>query len=416
MNTNIFALASGLSDHDLLARLRRSRRQGARGDRRARRPPGRARRAAFPLRRRRPRFPLQLLHAGAAALRGRRVQPHPRGSGVPALSGDPRPAGLRRAVADHGPYAARAPHAGEPRGRARRASGRSRREIDLLVAELAPRPDVPSSVRKLPTAAVVPLSRFRARARGKCAGDDRRDGRGLAGPARPITRRVRRRGGRSSSPRRQSGIASSSRSARTRTTSCGGFRTFSAARSRTAIRARSSIVRSPCSSRRSRGRSWERRRAAAVVLSVPGRIGGLVETLQSRNIPRAHPSAWPGGVTEVSARFVGSERSAVHRAHLPGVPPHRALRAGWAGHPRQHLVAVPPAQSIRGGARLRAARRFENRENGACRRLSDVTHPRPRSTGDDPCRHAWDRMLRRSPRTETRGRRRYSVRTESWNG
>ena len=33
-----------------------------------------------------------------------------------------------------------------------RASGRSRREIEALVAELAPRPDVPSSVRKLPTA------------------------------------------------------------------------------------------------------------------------------------------------------------------------------------------------------------------------------------------------------------------------
>src|SRR5437899_3044462 len=34
-----------------------------------------------------------------------------------------------------------------------RAGGRSRREIEALVAELAPRPDVPSSVRKLPTVA-----------------------------------------------------------------------------------------------------------------------------------------------------------------------------------------------------------------------------------------------------------------------
>src|SRR5882672_10288303 len=33
-----------------------------------------------------------------------------------------------------------------------RACGRRRREIEALVAELAPRPDVPSSVRKLPTA------------------------------------------------------------------------------------------------------------------------------------------------------------------------------------------------------------------------------------------------------------------------
>jgi 5-methylcytosine-specific restriction endonuclease McrA len=37
-----------------------------------------------------------------------------------------------------------------------KASGRSRREIEALVAELAPRPDVPSSVRKLPTATPAP--------------------------------------------------------------------------------------------------------------------------------------------------------------------------------------------------------------------------------------------------------------------
>jgi hypothetical protein len=37
-----------------------------------------------------------------------------------------------------------------------RAGGRSRREIEALVAELAPRPDVPSSVRKVPTVAQTP--------------------------------------------------------------------------------------------------------------------------------------------------------------------------------------------------------------------------------------------------------------------
>jgi hypothetical protein len=37
-----------------------------------------------------------------------------------------------------------------------RASGRSRREIEALVAELAPRPDVTPSIRKLPHAAVAP--------------------------------------------------------------------------------------------------------------------------------------------------------------------------------------------------------------------------------------------------------------------
>src|SRR6266851_4283036 len=37
-----------------------------------------------------------------------------------------------------------------------RACGRSRREIETLIAELAPRPDFPSSVRKLPTATPAP--------------------------------------------------------------------------------------------------------------------------------------------------------------------------------------------------------------------------------------------------------------------
>ena len=37
-----------------------------------------------------------------------------------------------------------------------RACGRSRREIEVLVAELAPRPDVPTSVRKLPTPTPAP--------------------------------------------------------------------------------------------------------------------------------------------------------------------------------------------------------------------------------------------------------------------
>jgi hypothetical protein len=39
-----------------------------------------------------------------------------------------------------------------------RASGRSRPQIEALVAELAPQPDVPSSVRKLPTFTAMPLA------------------------------------------------------------------------------------------------------------------------------------------------------------------------------------------------------------------------------------------------------------------
>src|SRR5258706_7015784 len=38
-----------------------------------------------------------------------------------------------------------------------KARDRSRREIDVLIADFAPRPDIPSTVRKLPTAIPVPL-------------------------------------------------------------------------------------------------------------------------------------------------------------------------------------------------------------------------------------------------------------------
>jgi hypothetical protein len=43
-----------------------------------------------------------------------------------------------------------------------RASGRGKREIELLVAELAPKPDVPSRMRKLPEMRRAPASRARA--------------------------------------------------------------------------------------------------------------------------------------------------------------------------------------------------------------------------------------------------------------
>jgi hypothetical protein len=39
-----------------------------------------------------------------------------------------------------------------------KAKGRSRQQIEVLVAELTPRPDVPTSVRRLPTAIPTPFS------------------------------------------------------------------------------------------------------------------------------------------------------------------------------------------------------------------------------------------------------------------
>src|SRR5260221_11508977 len=44
-----------------------------------------------------------------------------------------------------------------------KASDRSRREIDVLIAELAPRPDIPSTVRKLPCPTATPAPSAGAR-------------------------------------------------------------------------------------------------------------------------------------------------------------------------------------------------------------------------------------------------------------
>ena len=49
-----------------------------------------------------------------------------------------------------------------------RAKGRSRQQIDVLLAELAPRPDVPSLVRRLPTLAAPPPATCRMPCRAKC--------------------------------------------------------------------------------------------------------------------------------------------------------------------------------------------------------------------------------------------------------
>jgi hypothetical protein len=131
-----------------------------------------------------------------------------------------------------------------------RACGRSRRQIEALVAELAPRPDVATS--------------------GSCP--RRRQSRCLS-PRHVPRRRSFRRAVRSSTTPRRSAIASSSRSARRATTSFDACRPFSVARSRTAIRQRFSIAPSRCSSRRWRGPSLARRRSRGRrVLPVPGRI------------------------------------------------------------------------------------------------------------------------------------------------
>src|SRR5258705_5025536 len=158
MNTNIFALASALSDHDLLARI------GVLA--------GKEREASVEL------------VAHLAALDARPALFAAAGHGslftycteVLRLSEDATCNRIQAARACRGfPVIFEAlasgamsltsvrilrPHLTPENHEAvlARASGRSRREIEALVAELAPRPDVPTSIRKLPEPATRPVA------------------------------------------------------------------------------------------------------------------------------------------------------------------------------------------------------------------------------------------------------------------
>ena len=80
-----------------------------------------------------------------------------------AKSGDAVSAGdglarRRRDHADDGHAAGAIPHRGEPRRGARVRSAQSKAEVEMIVASVHPRPDLPSSVRKLPAPKPQPVA------------------------------------------------------------------------------------------------------------------------------------------------------------------------------------------------------------------------------------------------------------------
>src|SRR5436309_12644012 len=113
METNIFATAVALSDKDLLARIDAlaTTEREATAELLA---PGRPRAASVALPRAGLRLALRVLHAGAPPLRGRRLQPHQGGPGLPAVPDDPRPPFRGCPEPDRGPVAGTAPHSREP--------------------------------------------------------------------------------------------------------------------------------------------------------------------------------------------------------------------------------------------------------------------------------------------------------------
>jgi hypothetical protein len=149
------------------------------------------------------------------------------------------------------------------------------------------------------------------------------------GHLRPAVRPSRRR--------RRSVTGFSSRSARRATTSCGAFRPFSVARSRMAIRARSSTARSPSFSRGSRRRSSARRpNRERRRLSVPGRIVRSRAAGSPRVTQRATSSDRHGGTMEANA-----PSSARMDADAPSAPSWSSITSG----PTRWEVRPPPRTS-----------------------------------------------------------------------
>ena len=229
-----------------------------------------------------------------------------------------------------------------------RAGRRSRPEIEALVAELAPRPDVPTSVRKLPTlTATPPPSAAPAQATIGAASEPTR-------PVAPASGRSFRPPVRSSRPPRRSATGCSSPSAPRPTRSFGALRRFCGARSRTVIPAPSSTAPSRCcwsgSRTRSSGRPRGRGRRS---LSVLKRISPA-NRFRARAMFHGRSSEWSGGATLANAPSSlppgGGARSGPSWSSTTFSP-----MRGRAGHRREHLAALSASQQVRGRADLRAS-------------------------------------------------------------
>ena len=238
-----------------------------------------------------------------------------------------------------------------------RAVHKTRDEIEVLVRELDPLPDLRSSVRKV---AGPGERRFHRRKRtslrkGRSTCRPPKAGR-RSPPHHPILDR-------SSGPRRRSATTSSSRSARKRTGSSGASRPCCAARSPTEIPARSSIAHS-----RVFLEKVEKRKLGA---TAKPRRGPSIRSGTDR--PVARPSRHiPSEVKRVVSKrdadqcaFVSpAGRRCTQRAFLEfhHVQPVRETGSGDGG---EHLSPVPRPQRLRKRARFRPLRPV-HRSRNAC--------------------------------------------------
>ena len=243
------------------------------------------------------------------------------------------------------------------------ARHRSKAEVEVIVARVKPKPDVPSSIRKLPVPvavagpAVLPLTEHSPSASASAS---------PAAAARPASRRAR-------SPR--SVIGCSSQCRRRPTTSSGARRSCSAARSRTATRPPSSTARSTSCCARSRGRSWLPRRsrdrpeerktahATSPRMCVASSGSGTEGSVRSWGGPAAAPS---GGISSgiTSSRTVTRGRRRLRTSPFDAAPT-TSTRASLSSAASTRLSSASRPE-------LRCFRGNPTRSGTAGPRLADV--------------------------------------------
>ena len=226
-----------------------------------------------------------------------------------------------------------------------KACGRSRREIEALVAELAPRPDVPSSVRKLPTVAPNPplMSTLAASPPAthshppiSCASE----------PPPPITAPP------PTLPAPRPVVETTSPD-RYRVQFTIGKESHDKLRRVQALLRREMPDGDP-------GAIFDRALTLLLEKVEKAKLGAATKPRAPRPI-RLGTDRQGGKACGLAAgrwpvRLRLPRRSEMHGAHVPGVPPHAAVCARGTGHRREHLAALPAPQPIRGRAGFRPGR------------------------------------------------------------
>jgi hypothetical protein len=240
------------------------------------------------------------------------------------------------------------------------AKGCTLEEIKVLIAQLAPKPDVPTSMRKLPKAPSIPESRLETPT-VLTGGESETRGANLADPPGTTFAAERATGSPAAPAKAKRAILEPTSPDRYRLQFTIDQETHDRLRRLQALLAREIPGGDPAAIF---GRALkmleahvEKTKLAAVsrpqpqppqpsIRSATDKPGG--GTPVSRHIPNeTRRTVWKRDGAQCA--FVAPEGAEVYGAQVPGVPSFPALRPPGTGDRRKHRVALPAAQPIRSG-------------------------------------------------------------------